>query len=60
MRKSQNKINFIDVKIEMLRKGIEQRDLRGKFKVTQSAISHALCGRRPTLLSKISKYVKEQ
>jgi predicted transcriptional regulator len=47
----------IIVRKTMLDKGLVQKDLMKKFKVSQSYIAHALNGKRDSLLQKISDYV---
>jgi len=53
------KINPVDVKVQMLRKGIKPYMLQAKFGVGAAAVSMALSGERKELLGKINQYVQK-
>ncbi|TAK51480.1 MAG: XRE family transcriptional regulator [Bacteroidetes bacterium] len=56
---NQKRINLISIRKKMLDKGLSQRDLAAHFGVDFTYVSHALAGRRKSLLGKIAAYVAE-
>lgn len=49
----------LDVRIRMVERGIRGAQIAAALAVSDSAVSHALAGRRRKLLSKIAEYVIE-